>query len=173
MIFSIKASLRALLCPKHRINCQRKKWLWLLNELEQRGQQRHEAGVFLLGFEYRGRMQVAAEVFYDELDARAYSTGVCVLTGESFAKLWEICRRKKLTVIADIHTHPGEAYQSSSDQTNPMVARTGHIAIIIPNYAKRPLNREEIGIYEYCGNHNWTDHSHPHSTSFLYTGFWS
>lgn len=32
-----------------------------------------------------------------------------------------------MMVVADVHTHPGRAFQSESDRTNPMVARAGHI----------------------------------------------
>ena len=31
-------------------------------------------------------------VFYDDLDANAYSTGVCVLYANAFERLWGICR---------------------------------------------------------------------------------
>jgi hypothetical protein len=44
----------------------------------------------------------------------AYASGVCILRGGAFAKLWSMCREKKLTVAADVHTHPAGAAQSSS-----------------------------------------------------------
>jgi hypothetical protein len=36
-----------------------------------------------------------------------------------------------------------------------MVAQSGHIALIIPRFARMPIRPKEIGIYEYLGNHNW------------------
>lgn len=112
-------------------------------------------------------------VYYDDLDPHAYATGACVLHGDAFAKLWALCREKKLTVVADVHTHPGAATQSPTDKANPMVARTGHVAIIVPNYATRPLP-SRLGVYEYRGEHQWRDHSASDArASFFYTGFWS
>ena len=67
----------------------------------------------------------------------AYASGVCILRGGAFAKLWSMCREKKLTVAADVHTHPAGAAQSSSDRTNPMISRDGHIAIIVPRFCGR------------------------------------
>jgi proteasome lid subunit RPN8/RPN11 len=173
MISSIKAAIRAFVAPDHRINCPRRTWLWLLGELRRRGKSRHESGVFLLGYERRGRHQVTDAVFYDELDPHAYSTGVCVLRGEAFAALWALCRKRQLTVVADVHTHPGCAFQSESDRTNPMVARAGHVAIIVPDFASRVPRAHELGVFEYLGDHQWVDRTHPKTRSFIYTGLWS
>lgn len=174
MISWIKAAIRAFVAPKHRITCPRQKWRWVISELARRGEASHEAGVFLLGRERRpGRFEVADVVFYDDLDPGAYSSGVCILHGPAFAKLWALCREQKLTVVADVHTHPGAAFQSDSDRTNPMVARSGHVAIIVPRFAVRIPHPAELGVYEYCGNHRWIDRTHPKTRSFFYTGFWS
>jgi hypothetical protein len=102
---------------------------------------------------------VQTAVFYDELDPEAYVTGVCVLNGDAFAKLWALCRARKLTVVGDAHTHGGAGIQSDPDRTNPMVARTGHIAIIVPDFARWPIRRHRLGVYEYRGQHEWTDRS--------------
>lgn len=173
MISSIKAAIRARVAPEHRISCPRRMWRRILRELHARGEDVHEAGVFLLGRERRGRLEVAEAVFYDDLDPTAYSTGVCVLQGSAFAKLWALCRERKLTVVADVHTHPGRAVQSESDRTNPMVARAGHVAIIVPNFATHAPPPADLGVYEYLGNHDWTDRTHPKTRNFFYTGFWS
>lgn len=173
MNFSIKAIIRASVAPRHRLSCAKRLWNDILAELECRGDGRHEAGVFLLGKVSGAYREVQLAIFYDDLDSEAYSSGVCVLHGDAFAKLWSLCREKRLTVIADAHTHPGGAFQSPSDKANPMVARPGHIAIIIPNYAQAPVSPKRIRIYEYCGHHNWTDRSPSSSPGFLYIGFWS
>lgn len=173
MNFSIKALIRGLLASDCRVVCPARRWRWVVGELERRGRREHEAGAFLLGTERDGCLEVADVVFYDDLDPEAYSTGVCVLHGDAFAKLWGLCRQKKLTVVADVHTHPGRAFQSGSDRTNPMVARNGHVAIIIPNFAAWPIPPRHLGVYEYRGDHEWVDRSPPRSRGFLYTGFWS
>lgn len=173
MTYSIKAAIRAFVAPSHRINCHRSKWRWLIGELYRRGKNRHEAGAFLLGLERQGRLEVIDVVFYDGLDPDAYSTGVCVLHGAAFAKLWALCRERQLAVVADVHTHPGTAFQSECDRTNPMVARAGHIALIVPQFAKEVPSARDLGVYEYCGGHTWNDRTHPRPKSFFYSGFWS
>jgi hypothetical protein len=173
MTCSIKAIIRAWWAPEHRLSCTPVYWRRLIAELERRGGRRHEAGAFLLGRECNGRFEVADSVFYDDLDPQAYVTGICVLHGDAFAKLWALCRDRKLSVVADVHTHPDAGFQSSSDKSNPMVARQGHIAIIVPDFARWPIAPDRLGIYEYRGDHQWIDRRPARSPGFLYTGFWS
>lgn len=173
MNYSIKATIRALLAPKHRISCPRPLWNKVLAELDRRGERRHEAGAFLLGLESQGRRRVVDCIFYDELDTSVYDSGVCVLSGSAFAKLWGHCRERALTVVADIHTHPGAARQSETDRQNPMVASVGHVAIIVPRYAMAPIDFASLGIYEYLCGHNWTHRNGGEQARFLYVGFWS
>ena len=173
MTFSIRTIIRALAAPEHRISCPRRLWRRLLGELDRRGEGCHEAGVFLLGVEKRRRLEVKDAVFYDDLDPSPYDTGACVLHGDAFAKLWALCRERGLTVVADVHTHGRAAIQSYEDKTNPMVARAGHVAIIVPNMARVPVEHAALGIYEYCGEHKWTNRSGKNAERFFYAGLWS
>lgn len=173
MSFSIKRTIRELLAPKHRISCPQILWTSLLKELYRRGEREHEAGAFLLGTRINGRAEVKDILFYDDLDAAAYDTGVCVLDGEAFGRLWAICRERALCVVGDIHTHPGCARQSFTDRTNPMIARSGHIAIIIPDYAIPAPQAKSIGIYTYKGSHQWAEYQGKEAQSILYLGRWS
>src|SRR5436305_2065042 len=107
-------------------------WRGCMSELRRRGRGLHESGCFVLG-KVEGRVRRATRcVYYDELDPEAYASGVCVLDGGAFPPLWEVCRGEGLTVVADIHTHGGVAFQSEADRENPMIARPGHIAVIVP-----------------------------------------
>jgi len=172
MIFSIRATIRALLASEHRLSCSKALWTRLLRELHRRGGEQHEAGAFLLGRRGTRRLETEDVIFYDDLDPHAYDSGVCVLYGDSFAKLWKICRERKLSVVADIHTHPGRARQSPSDRMHPMVANVGHVAIIVPNFARKPVIDASLGVYEYRGGYEWEDFSGLSRGRYLYVGFW-
>lgn len=167
---SIRTTIRAFAAPRHRLSCSTALWKRCREELVRRSENRHESGAFLLGRENKTRRQVVRVVYYDELDPKTYSTGVCVLEGKSFGKLWKICRNELLTVVADIHTHGGSAFQSEADRTNPMIAQPGHIALIAPNLCKG-AEPDDLCIYEYLGNYRWIDHS-ARAASFFYVGMW-
>ena len=173
MTFSIRTTIRALVAPEHRINCPRQLWDSIMSELERRGEGSHESGAFLLGSRNGRRSTICDTVFYDDLDPAAYDTGACILRGDAFAKLWGICRERGLTVVADVHTHGRDATQSYADRMNPMIARVGHIAIIVPDLARLPINITTLGLYEFRGNYDWTNHSGAAGKNFLYMGFWS
>ena len=142
---------------KSKVIFGRSLWKHCIGELRRRGNGKHESGCFVLSSSKRNNRKVRRCIFYDELDATAYSSGVCILGGDSFSKLWEICRRDQLTVIADIHTHPGNPYQSELDRTNPMIARPGHVAVIVPRFAEGTVWRHRLGLYRYEGDHEWTN----------------
>jgi proteasome lid subunit RPN8/RPN11 len=173
MTFSIKTITRALLRRNCGIRFGPARWVALLAELDRRGQRRHEAGAFLLGTRADDLREVQDVIFYDDLDPEAYSSGVCILHAPAFAALWAMCRARGLTVVGDVHTHPGGAFQSEADRTNPMVAREGHIAIIVPNYATGRPDKSRLGVFEYCGDHAWTDHSGAGASRFLHNDIWS
>lgn len=133
-------------------------WSALLAGLHRRTEGEHESGAFLLGrVADGGCRRVERVIYYDELDHDAYRTGVVVLHSASFGPLWALCRETGLLVIADIHVHERGAGQSLADRENPMIALPGHLALIVPWFAKSPVFPESLGFYEYRGSHQWRD----------------
>jgi hypothetical protein len=67
-----------------------------------------------------------------------------------------LCRERGLTVVADIHTHPGAGVrQSRIDATNPMISHhPGHVAIIVPDLGRSP-DPDLAGVHVYAGGHRW------------------
>ncbi len=171
MTFSIRRTIRAVVAPRHRLSCSRAIWAQAIRELIRRGEGRRESGAFLLGRVASGRREVARFVYYDDLDPHCLDHGIVTFDGSGFARLWKICRETGLDVVADVHTHEGMAAQSPVDRKNPMMVNVGHIAIILPNYARGPLHSREIGLYVYRGSFSWDDHfGSPH---LFYRGRWA
>lgn len=133
-------------------------WTETTADLHRRTEGCHESGAFLLGRKTAHGRQVQAVIYYDELDAKAYDSGVCVLHADAFGKLWNRCAELSLSVVADVHVHGRGAWQSASDRQNPMIARPGHLALILPLMARLPVRRWAIGVYEYLGDHRWRSH---------------
>jgi proteasome lid subunit RPN8/RPN11 len=135
-------------------------WARLVLDLRRRGRGQGESGAFLLGRARGSVTRVTEYVCYDDLDPNAYQFGGIAFHAAGYAKLWEYCRQKRLQVLADVHTHPGDwTGQSSIDQKNPMVPVTGHTALILPNYAQTPWwSLKAVGVYEYLGNFEWRTH---------------
>ena len=81
--------------------------------------------------------------YFDDLDPECL-VGNIHIRASGFSKLWDLCDVEGLRVVADIHTHPGTSVaQSSIDRANPMIAREGHLALIVPAlwYSSSPSKR--------------------------------
>ena len=115
-----------------------------------------------------GDRLVEEVIYYDDLDPHAYRTGVVVMHASSFGTLWDHCKSRKLSVVADIHVHPEGAWQSLADRNNPMIAQRGHLALILPHFARPPVPTEKIGFFEYLGSHRWRDLSGDQISRFLH-----
>jgi len=172
MSFSIRATIRAFVAPDHRLACSVRVWRQLLSELRRRGRGQSESGAFLLGDVTGDRRRISRVVYYDDLDPHSLDTGIVVFDGRGYGPLWTICRESELTVVADVHTHGGVAYQSASDRCNPMIATAGHVAIIVPSFAQDNCQFSDLGIYEYEGAHRWRDRSGARASNYFYVGLW-
>ena len=131
-------------------------WQEIVAELGRRGLNgQRESGAFLLT-ESPGDQQYVTQVeYFDDLDPNCL-VGSIHFHQSGYRQLAKLCNRAGLRVVADVHTHPGiNVAQSYTDQSNPMVARPGHIAIIVPNYGTRPVNTREIGVHQYEGQLGW------------------
>ncbi len=153
--------------PEPCLRLSRALWEELIGELHRRTEGCHESGAFLLGRRMEAGRESTAVVYYDDLDPKAYSTGVCVLHADAFGRLWDRCAALDLTVVADAHIHGLGAGQSRADRENPMIARPGHLALIFPLMARPPIRRWSVGVYEYLGDHRWRSHGGRHVARVL------
>jgi len=135
-------------------------WAQVIVQLRRRGKGKGESGAFLLGPQDSVSGRVTTYVCYDDLDPHAYQSGAIAFHAVGHAALWEYCRKKKLQVLADVHTHPGQnVRQSPIDQRHPMIPMQGHTAMIVPNFAKTPWwSLGAVGVYEYLGDFKWRTH---------------
>lgn len=149
------------------------RWDALFAELAARGEGWKESGAFLLTPKAGDRRTVSEIVYFDELDPDAL-TGAIHLRSLAFSRLWRICRERELAVLADVHTHPGAwVGQSGTDKDNPMIARAGHYAIIVPDLARGSRDPRHAGFHIYRGDAGWEAHLGEASARHLYVGRWA
>ena len=129
-----------------------------MKELRERGRGERESGGFLLGRRTARSRTIEQFIAYDDIDPSSLR-GAILFDGSKMDEVWRVCREKRLQVVADVHTHPFGFGQSGVDRANPMIPEKGHIALIVPNFADRYYGPGDIGIYEFRGIGQWTDHS--------------
>ena len=148
-------------------------WRRLILDLRRRGNGCCESGAFLLGTERRDSRITTSYVCYDDLDPNAYQHGGIAFHAAGCAALWAHCRERRVEILADVHTHPGDdTGQSGIDQRNPMIPMVGHTALIVPRFGHAPWRTlKGIGIYEYLGKLAWRSHN-PVSGERVRLTFW-
>ena len=147
--------------PPPRLRCSHAIWTAGVAQLALRTNGgRQESGAYLLGDDTPdGGKRIREFVYYDDIDPRALETGIVTIRQTALPRLWEHCRNRGYGVVADIHVHPAGYSQSASDMESPVMPRAGHIAMILPNFAAGDPRPGRIGIYEFLGAGQWTDHS--------------
>lgn len=171
MNFSIARTMRHLLAPRHELSCSWFVWRKLVKGLRLRGKNSsRESGAFLLGHKTDTRARIVDFVLYDDLDPHCLDTGIVRFDGRYFSDLWAICKARGLTVVADVHVHPGGEQQSKSDRCYPMISRPGHLALIIPKFATSGKS-SSVGVYRYLGNKEWDTVPKSRRKSFFHVGF--
>jgi len=163
--------MRRLLFPRHKLSCSWFLWQRLVHALRERGRGgTRESGAFLLGARKAGCARITDFVLYDDLDRHCLDTGIVRFDGRYYGALWAYAERTKRSVVADVHVHPGEAFQSESDRRHPMIAQAGHIALILPWYAKPPLPRSQIRAYVFEERDQWHAIPPHEMRAFFYVG---
>ena len=83
-------------------------------------------------------------------EQKAFSAGggVCVMV-ESTAlhKLNVLLHGSGLQLIAQVHSHPGEAYHSETDDEFPIATTVGAFSIVVPDFAVQPISIQNCAVY--------------------------
>lgn len=147
-------------------------WRSLIAQLCRRGAGRHEAGAFLLAANDGDQHTVRDVLYFDDLDPHSLGRSIHI-GGLAFSRLWDFCDAGGLMVAADVHTHPASwVGLSMIDAANPMVARVGHVAIIVPAFARSPVTTRDIGVHLYLGAAGWTSWAGPQAARRVKVGRW-
>ena len=64
--------------------------------------------------------------------------------------------KNKYSAIAQLHTHPGDAFHSLVDDEHTILSLPGSFSIVIPNYGNIPINAIDDWIVYRLLNGQWT-----------------
>jgi hypothetical protein len=88
--------------------------------------------------------------------------GLCaVVDGDELARLKMHLYRSSLDLVAQVHTHPGAAYHSETDDKYAIATTIGCFSIVVPSFAVRDFPLAECAVYrlDYAGLWNEVDES--------------
>lgn len=104
----------------------------LMVALARSQQQRHEGIAYLLG-RTDGVVTLAVSVFAPEALTTAGSFDV---TPRAMVACMQVAGRFELQVVAQVHTHPGEAYHSDGDVEGAKIRYPGYASLVLPEYGR-------------------------------------
>lgn len=61
-------------------------------------------------------------------------------------RYWFQLARERRTIRAQLHTHPGGAFHSGTDDHWPVVSQPGFLSIVIPDFATGPVSLERAWV---------------------------
>lgn len=84
--------------------------------------------------------------------------GVCVMVGAAeLHRLNVWLFRERLALIAQVHSHPGEAYHSATDDAYPIVTAVGSFSLVVPDFAVRPFSLGQCAVYRLSQRATWDE----------------
>lgn len=82
--------------------------------------------------------------------------GVCVVVDkDALHKLNVYLYKKGLTLMAQIHSHPGKAYHSDTDDAYAIATTVGSLSLVVPDFARKPFTIAACASYRLDEKARW------------------
>jgi len=115
--------------------------------LRSMGEQRHEGVVLWAGQPEGGVFQVT-NLLIPRQRATRTTEGVCAsVDGDEMYRINAELLRAELRLIAQIHSHPTDAYHSETDDEHALVRTMGCLSLVIPDFAARPFSLADTAVF--------------------------
>jgi Prokaryotic homologs of the JAB domain len=83
-------------------------------------------------------------------------SGVCVTVGsEELFRINRYLYDSGRQLVAQLHSHPTDAYHSETDDTFPIATTAGAFSLVIPDFAVRPFDLAECAVYRLVPGEGW------------------
>lgn len=70
---------------------------------------------------------------------------------------WHELAARREGVRAQVHTHPGEAFHSATDDAWPIIHTAGFLSLVIPDFASGPVGFERTYLAEIQPDGRWVE----------------
>jgi hypothetical protein len=90
-----------------------------------------------------------------------------ILDAQSLFEMNVMLNQKGLRLAAQLHTHPGEAYHSETDDRYSVVTARGGLSIVVPNFAAAPFSLDSCAVYQLNSRGKWIELRQPKLSSLI------
>lgn len=115
-------------------------------------------GMVLWAGTRRDQVFTVTELIVPEQKGLRTADGVCaVVEADELARLNMHLYRTGLELVAQVHTHPTEAYHSSTDDQYAIATTIGCYSIVVPNFAVVNYALSECAVYRLDERGAWLE----------------
>ena len=123
----------------------------LIEALAPANNRRHEGVALLLG-----KIEDGVGVGVHAVRPNAITTrGSFQIPASEMAKVVALATRLGLSIIGQVHTHPGEAFHSDGDEEGANIRYDGFFSLVIPEYGRFLPNLRDSVLYAFSSVDGW------------------
>jgi len=120
------------------------------------GARSSEGLVLWLGYIETGRARVIKALVPHQKSLSSENGIGYFVTGETLFNLNRALAETGLRLIAQVHSHPEEAYHSDADDRYAIVTANGGFSLVVPNFGQAPPNPASWAVYR-LSEGDWTE----------------
>lgn len=75
------------------------------------------------------------------------------VSAEELGNVWDDLLATRRTIVCQVHTHPGAAFHSDTDDRYPVVHSVGFLSLVIPDFGYRGVRDVHLAVY--LGEGRW------------------
>ncbi len=137
------------------VNVPRASVVEVQQHLRRVGRDGYEGLGLLVGRQHGETFDVSQAVIPAQKHMRT-ADGVCVIVeGPELHRLNVWLYREKLTLMAQIHSHPGRAYHSDTDDAYAVATAVGCLSLVVPDFGRRPFDLGDVASYRLDAKARW------------------
>jgi hypothetical protein len=120
--------------------------------------QRGEEGIALWAGTIDGEIFRVNQTVIPAQSALRAGGGICaVVDGAELHRINVWLYENGLRLVAQLHSHPSEAYHSDTDDAYPIVTAVGGVSIVIPDFGRGPFSLDRCAVYRLTAGAGWVE----------------
>jgi hypothetical protein len=139
----------------HRIRVPRSVVRDVHADLRLAGRNYREAVGFWAGIQIESVFDVRTGYVPKQIAGEVDGGSLVMIDGDELFRMNVWLHARRLTLIAQVHSHPTDAYHSDTDDEYPVMSRVGGLSIVVPDYAAADFDLGTAAVYRLGREGEW------------------
>ncbi|SHF40064.1 MPN domain-containing protein [Flavisolibacter ginsengisoli] len=129
----------------------------IYKEFQVTGSKGYERLALLAGSK-KGKEFIVTNLIYPAQELHRSRFGVSFyVSGAELGRLWDWLYGNKRILIAQVHSHPTEAYHSKADDDMAIITTFGGLSLVVPDFGNSDQSFEGSAIFRLQPESGWTE----------------